>query len=232
MRSRVPRVLVVEDNLDIARLVRFHLRDLPAEVTLAADGVSGLATARDEPFDMLVLDLSLPGISGTQLLEQVRAAGNRTPALILTGQAVGSNAALDALQPIEWMQKPFGVVDLVARAQRMLQSAGSPGNAASIEHGPLHIDLERRQATLAGAPLALDDKMFDLLALLAGEPTRVFARRELRQYLWGDASDIDEHAVNALISRLRAQIETDPHAPLWIRPGPSGGYRFGGGATA
>lgn len=228
MRHRIPRVLIVEDNIDIARLVRLNLRDLPAEITICSDGPSGLAHAQSASFDLLVLDIALPGISGVQLLEQARAAGCTTPALMLTGQLPPNTSSLGALGPIEWMQKPFGVRDLIERAQGMLRTDAGSADHTPIEQGPLRIDLAARLATLAGSTLSLEAKEFDLLVLLAREPGRVFTRRELRQQLWGESSEIGEHVVNAMISKLRAQLESDPRAPSWIRPGPSGGYQLGG----
>lgn len=228
MRPRIPRVLVVEDNTDIARLVKFHLSDLPAAVTLAADGASGLACTRADPFDLLVLDVSLPGLSGIELLTQARAGGVMAPALLLSGQALNADAALAQLAPIECMQKPFGVTDFVERARRLLQPA--PQAEETLQHGPLLIDVQQRRASLDGAALALEDKAFELLLVLAREPDRVFTRRELREALWGAASEIGEHAVNALIGRLRAQLEADPHEPKWICSGSSGGYQFNASA--
>lgn len=237
MRPRVPRVLVVEDNADIARLVKFNLSDLPASITIEADGPRGLACAQAQPFDLLVLDLNLPGLSGAELLARLRASGGRTPALILTGQAPDRDSPLHQLGPIEWMRKPFGVADLIERVSSMLPSAQSVdeqhlGDLAdhpdTLDFGPLQIDTRARRATLAGAGLELEAKIFELLTLLARHPEQVFSRREIRDRLWGAHSEVGEHTVNEMISKLRAQIEVDPRAPRWILPGPSGGYQFGG----
>lgn len=238
MRPRIPRVLVVEDNADIARLVKFNLADLPASVTLAADGVSGLAQARAEAFELFVLDVNLPGLSGIELLAQLRAAGTTTPALILTGYSPDRTSPLHQLGPIEWIRKPFGVADLVGRVRRILghddddelpPSEGDP--LPTLLLGPLQIDPARRHVTRSGTALRLDDMAFDLLWRLASHPGQVFSRRELRVHLWGAHSEVADHAVNELITKLRSQIEIDPRAPQWIRSGASGGYFFNSGTS-
>lgn len=223
----LPKLLVIEDNADIARLVKFHLAELPASVTVAADGLAGMAAAEREPYGAIVLDVTLPGMSGFEILERLRAQGNRVPVLVLSGNLGDLPARLAALAPVDCLAKPFGVTELAARVKAMLRDDTAPAPAASlITAGTLTIDPVARTVQLDGRAVELAAKELDLLIELARHPGKVFTRRELLATVWGGAGDAGEHVVTAHIQRLRSKLERNAETPEWIQSGPTGGYGF------
>src|SRR2546423_6967905 len=164
------RILVVEDDRDIARLVELHLRDLGAEVTLAHDGAVALELGLRRPFDLVILDLMLPGIDGLEICRRLRGRSNYTPILMLTARS----ADVDRIVGLEigaddYLTKPFNIRELIARVkalQRRVDALSKPEPAdvpAVLDFGALVIDVEKRKVTLHGEPIDLTAKEFDLL---------------------------------------------------------------------
>jgi DNA-binding response OmpR family regulator len=227
------RVLVVEDDRDIAGLLALHLRDLGCRPRLTGDGAEGLALARQPPaWNLIVLDLQLPGVDGMEICRQVRAQGNYTPIIMLTARASESERVLGLETGADdYLSKPFSVVEFAARAKALLRRAERLGSPASLElrtvrHGALQIDLDRRLAWRAGGPLELTAREFDLLAFLMQRPGRVYSRSQLLDQVWGTTHDTYEHTVNSHINRLRAKVETDVSQPQYIVTVWGVGYRF------
>lgn len=226
-------VLVVEDDQDISRLIKLHLEDLPCQVKLAADGIVGLAEAEAKQYDLIILDLKLPGMDGLEVCRRLRARGSYTPILMLTSKS----SELDRVLGLEmgaddYLTKPFSVLELMARVKAILRrmsalprvEAGETGNM--VRAGALVLDLERHQVALRGEAVTLTAREFDLLVHFARHPGRVYTRDQLLDQVWGYQHSGYEHTVNSHINRLRAKIERDPQNPEYIQTVWGVGYRF------
>ena len=231
-----PRLLVVEDEADVAALLRLHLGELPAEVRVASDGAHGLALALSTPFDLVVLDLRLPHLSGLQLCRELRAAGHSVPVMMLTARA----GELDRVHGLDigaddYLAKPFSVLELRSRVRALLRRAAlsKPGRGpaasppqAALHFGPLRLDRTRHKASLGGADLTLAPREWDLLCFFAEHPGQAFSRAELLDRVWGYGHDGYDHTVNSHINRLRAKLGEGSSRPAFIHTVWGMGYRF------
>jgi DNA-binding response OmpR family regulator len=227
------RVLVVEDDRDIAGLLALHLRDLRCTAQLVEDGAEGLVLARQAAgWNLIVLDLQLPGVDGLEICRQVRAQHAYTPILMLTARASESERVLGLETGADdYLTKPFSVVEFAARVKALLRRAERLGSPSGVElrtvrHGDLHIDLDRRLAQRGDRVLDLTAREFELLAFLMQRPGRVFSRSQLLDRVWGTTHDTYEHTVNSHINRLRAKVETGVSQPQYIVTVWGVGYRF------
>jgi DNA-binding response OmpR family regulator len=224
------KILVVEDEREIARLVEIQLRDEGWEVTVCHDGPSGLAAATSGKFDLVVLDLMLPGVDGLEVCRRIRAASEYLPILMLTARS----SELDRVLGLEigaddYLTKPFSVRELVARVKAILRREEALADRtpmSRIEVGELTVDLDRRQVTRGEKEIELTAKEFDLLAFFAAHPGRVYSRAELLDHVWGYGQGGYEHTVNSHINRLRAKIEDDPRNPRLVITVWGVGYKF------
>lgn len=227
------RILVIEDNVDMAELVAMHLRDIDVEPELCHDGDSGLARAETEKFDLLILDLMLPGKDGIEICQQLRKQSNYTPILMLTAKS----SELDRVLGLEigaddYLTKPFSIRELIARVKAILRRVDALSmttDQAKVEilhFGDLVIDSNRRRVLLGGEEIVLTAKEFDLLWHFASHPGRVFSRLQLLDTIWGYGHDGYEHTVNSHINRLRAKIEKDPSQPQFVLTVWGVGYKF------
>jgi DNA-binding response OmpR family regulator len=240
MPPALPRLLVIEDELDIAALVELHLADLPAKVTLAHDGPAGLALALEQGFDAIVLDLRLPGLSGLDLCRTLRARGHSVPILMLTARGAELDRVLGLeLGADDYVTKPFSVLELQARVRALLRRAALADNAAAASEEPhrlacpdLRIDRAQRRAWLGEQELALTPREFDLLWHFMRHPGRAFTRAELLEQVWGYGHDGYDHTVNSHINRLRAKLGDDRTDARFIRTVWGVGYRFEAAAVA
>ena len=226
-------ILIIEDNGDLARLLKVHLRDLSFEVEVAADGISGLARAEADCFDLIILDLMLPGLDGLEICKRLRARHSYVPILMLTSRT----SELDRVLGLEigaddYVTKPFSIVELIARVKALLrrvelldQSQETSGEPV-ITAGELDIDTVKRNVSRKGRPVDLTAKEFDLLLHFARNPGRVFTRAQLLDAIWGYSHDGYEHTVNSHINRLRAKIEGNPARPDYILTVWGVGYKF------
>jgi len=225
--------LVIEDERDLNTLVGIHLSELGLAPQQCYDGASGLKRALHETWALIVLDLSLPGLDGIDVCRKLRAHDINTPLLMLTARdsenelARGLDAGAD-----DYLTKPFGAVELAARAKALLRRArqASAGNTVRRVAGDVEIDLERRTARRNETSLALTAREFDLLVHFALHPGRVFSRAQLLDQVWGSTHDAYEHAVSSHINRLRAKIEPDPSQPQFLVTVWGVGYRLDGSA--
>jgi DNA-binding response OmpR family regulator len=228
----VRRVLVVEDEQDIAELVKLHLRDLPCEVTLAFDGIVGLTEAEARDFDLVILDLKLPGIDGLEVCRKLRSRGRYTPILMLTSKSTELDRVLGLeMGADDYLTKPFSVLELTARVKalfRRVDALAGAGNEPAQVLGcdGLVVEVERRAVTLHGSAVELTAREFDLLAHFARHPGRVYTRDQLLDQVWGYHHSGYEHTVNSHINRLRAKIERDPQDPEFILTVWGVGYKF------
>src|SRR6201981_1692711 len=203
------RVLVVEDERDIAQLLALHLEDLGCEVDTSYDGSTGLARALDgTAWSLLVLDLRLPGLEGLEICRRVRASTTYTPILMLTARA----SELDRVLGLEtgaddYLAKPFSVVEFAARVKAILRrveqiARQSQLRLRTLRAGDLEIDLDRRVASREGYQIELTAKGVGLLAHLMPHPSFVVNRAQLLDQVWGTARDTFEHTVNSHINRF------------------------------
>ena len=226
-------VLVVEDDLDIAQLVQLHLRELNCTVKLALDGAVGLAEAEAKRFDLIILDLMLPGVDGLEVCRRLRSKTNYTPILMLTSKSTELDRVLGLeMGADDYLTKPFSIMELVARVRAIFRrvdslSSNNPQNAPKpITAGTLAINPEKRSVNLKGANIELTAKEFDLLLYFAQNPGRVYSRAQLLDHVWGYTHSGYEHTVNSHINRLRAKIEANPNQPEFIQTVWGVGYKF------
>jgi len=224
------RILVVEDEPDIAALLQLHLSELPAQVRCECDGRLGLRAAQqDGPWDLLVLDLRLPGLGGLDICRQLRQEGQRLPILMLTARSAELDRVLGLeLGADDYLTKPFSVLELQARARalwrRVDAARGDSSRAAApaeLQAGALRLNREQRRAWQQGEELTLTQREFDLLWCFANAPGRAFSRAELLQTVWGYGHDGYDHTVNTHINRLRNKLAGDFIHTVW-----GVGYRF------
>ena len=230
------RILVIEDERDIAELIALHLSDLPARVTLASDGPGGLQLALREPWDAIVLDIRLPGLSGLDLCREVRAQTSHVPILMLTARGGELDRVLGLeLGADDYLTKPFSVLELQARVKALLrrsavttarQAEAAAQDAQFVEHGALRVDHRQRRAWLAGTELVLTPREFDLLWHFVLNPGRVFTRSELLDDVWGQGHDGYDHTVNSHINRLRSKLGDERAEAAFIHTVWGVGYRF------
>jgi len=228
------KILIVEDNRDIAHLVSMHLGDIGIGVDHASDGITGLREARSKEYDLIILDLMLPGMEGKEVCRQLRANNILTPILMLTAKS----AEIDRIMGLEtgaddYMTKPFSILELVARVKAILRRAeqyqnNSPSSSAyRFPNLGLEINTATHQVFVNGQLVELTAKEFDLLCHLARYPGLVFSRAQLLDSIWGYGHEGYEHTVNSHINRLRTKIENNPANPEIVRTVWGVGYKFG-----
>lgn len=227
------KVLIIEDNQDIANLVAMHLQDAGYNTSLMTNGASGLKLANSEKFDLIILDLMLPDLDGLQICRELRTKKIYIPILMLTAK----NTELDRVLGLEvgaddYLTKPFSIQELLARVKAIFRRIDSyhsenQGEAGSvIRISDLQLDADKRSVLQAERMLDLTAKEFDLLWYFASHPGRVYTRGQLLDQVWGVGHDGYEHTVNSHINRLRAKIENDPANPKYILTVWGVGYKF------
>ena len=221
------RVLVVDDDPTVREVVVSYLRASGHEVDEAADGEHALKQARGHIVDLIVLDLMLPGIDGLEVCRQIRQSSD-VPIIMLT--ALGGE--LDRVAGLEkgaddYVTKPFSPRELVLRVDSVLRRVGDLGRqeTGELRDGDLVIDLDRHEATLAGEPVSLTSREFDLLHHLMANPGRALSRDDLLQQVWGWSFG-DQSTVTVHVRRLREKIESDPTAPSRLVTVWGVGYRW------
>jgi DNA-binding response OmpR family regulator len=231
-----PHILLVEDEEAIRELVSFHLRLAAFAYTAVCDGAQALRSAHQRPFDLIILDIVLPGVDGITVCQAIRAEGpNREiPILMLTARAeesdrvVGLDSGAD-----DYLTKPFGVRELMARVRALLRRPKStwrsPGRSREqpvVSHLGMTIDPTRRRVTVDGRIVSLTPQEFNLLYLLASNPGIVFEREEILARVWAGDVFVTVRGVDALVKRLRRKIEIDPAQPARVLTAWGTGYKF------
>jgi DNA-binding response OmpR family regulator len=238
------RVLVVDDEQSLARVVASYLERDGHEVECAFDGLRAVEAARARPPDVVVLDLGLPGLDGLEVCRQIRTFSDCYIVMLTaraeeTDRLIGLGVGAD-----DYVTKPFSPRELIARVRAMGRrpriggprsgSSGVPGPLAGGEEparvfGPLRVDAAGREVHLGDETVALTRTEFDLLAVLSGRPRVVFSRRQLIDAVWGEHWVGDEHLVDVHIGHLRRKLADNPAVPRFIRTIRGVGYRMGNG---
>jgi two-component system alkaline phosphatase synthesis response regulator PhoP len=224
-------ILLVEDDQQITTLLSLHLNSPSHSLTSCGKGLEALNKIENNSFDLIILDIMLPDISGLSICKKLRDQNNRTPIIMLTSRSDESDKVL-ALEmgADDYITKPFGVLELIARTKALLRRTSTAETEkleiSAIDYKSLHIDKVKRKVLLNGERLDLTLKEFDLLYLLASNPGKPFSRNELLEIVWGFAFQGYEHTVTAHINRLRIKIEPDANTPTYILTSWGIGYRF------
>ena len=226
--------LVVEDDLDIIELLRIHMADLDCELTAISDGNEGLAAALKHTYDLIILDVMLPGMEGTEICRRIRGKEIGTPILMLTSKSEEFDKVLGLeMGADDYITKPFSIREFIARVKALLRRAersrasGPAGDKAAVYvYGDLSIDLDKRRVTIKDVRVDLSPKEFELLSLLAANPGKSYDRSKLLNLIWGYDFDGYEHTVNSHINRLRTKIEPDVQKPIYVLTNWGVGYRF------
>jgi DNA-binding response OmpR family regulator len=220
-------VLVVEDEIEIARVVRDYLRNAGFEVIVVGDGGSAVASVRSAKPDLLVLDLGLPGRDGLDVAREIRRWSD-TPIVMLTARGdetdriVGLEIGAD-----DYVVKPFSPKELVARVRAVLRRTRTAARGDEIVRaGDVEIDTAKMRVSVAGAQVDLTPTEFQLLATLAREPGRVFTRSQLLDAVHGVAIESYERAIDAHVKNIRRKIEPTPGSPRYVVTVHGVGYRF------
>jgi two-component system KDP operon response regulator KdpE len=216
----------VDDEPAIRRFLRVSLSAHGYTIFEADDGQSALAAVSANRPDLVILDLGLPDLDGIQVTRLLRE-WTRIPILILSvrGQEADKIAALDAGAD-DYVTKPFGAGELLARMRVALRHAGQSGTEPIFTSGDLSVDLTRRLVTMAGREVQLTPTEYDLLRVLVTNAGKVLTHRQLLHELWGPGYDQETHMLRVNISNLRRKLEPDPTRPHYIRTEPGVGYRL------
>jgi len=226
--SEPHKILVVDDEPQITRVLRHSLLANRYDVRTAADGVSGLDTFRDWHPDLIITDLQMPEMNGIEFCRELRKL-TKLPIIVLSvrGEEKSKVEALDAGAD-DYVTKPFGIDELLARVRAALRrSPGTRGETDSIlSDGEFHIDLAKREVVVNDTPVHLTPKEFDLLVFLFRNRDRVVTHRAILTAVWGGNSTEQTEYLRVFVGQLRKKIEKDPSQPRYIRTEPWVGYRF------
>ena len=227
------RILLVEDDDDIADLLELHLTDAGHAVDVVGDGDDGLAQALTEAYDLIVLDIMLPGTDGFDICRRLRQEKCPTPILMVTAKTEEVDKVLGLeLGADDYITKPFSIREVLARVKALFrrvevdQETQGQADDTPIELGKVVVEPEKRKVTVEGEAVDLTSKEFELLLLFARHPGRAFSRDELLDEVWGYQYSGYSHTVNTHINRLRNKIEPDPSEPRYVKTVWGVGYRF------
>ena len=224
------RILIIEDDPEIIKLLELHLSDVSYETTMAMDGDEGLQLALENDYELILLDLTLPSLDGVEVCRRLRATKN-TPVIMLTAKSEEIDRVLGLeIGADDYMTKPFSIRELLARIKAVLRRTNDTGkkqeDTSIISAEGLTIDIDKRKVVVDDYKIELSPKEFELLVLMASNPGRNYTRTELLNMIWGYNFEGYEHTVNSHINRLRAKIESDMANPTYILTTWGVGYKF------
>jgi two-component system KDP operon response regulator KdpE len=220
------RILVIDDEPQIRKFMRISLAANGYEVIEAENAAQGIAAAATHQPDLLILDLGLPDLDGQEVISAVRDV-SQVPIIVLSVRA-GELDKVEALDrgANDYIVKPFGVAELMARVRAVLRQRAAKGNADLVEAGTVSIDLARRVVTRDGQEVRLSKREWGLLAFLASQPDHVLTHREILKEVWGPAHGDDTAYLRVYVNQLRQKLEADPAAPTLIVTDAGVGYRL------
>jgi two-component system response regulator RegX3 len=222
------KILVVEDEPAIADAVGYALAEAGYDVDTAGDGDDAIAKARDTSYDLMILDLLLPGTQGMEVCRTLRSESDLPIVMLTAREAEADRVGGLEVGADDYVTKPFSIAELVSRVRALLRRRELDRNRSPAvqQVGGLHVDVTRHSATIDGKPLALTRSEFRLVTLLASEPGRVFTRDELVRHLWQSDFVGDRRAIDVHISNLRRKLEADPRHPRRLVTARGVGYKL------
>lgn len=226
------KILLVEDDSDIAALLQLHLRDEGYQIVHEDDGHRALAQLEKQRWDAVILDLMLPGVDGLEICRRVRQMTRYLPVIIISARTSETHRVLGLeMGADDYLPKPFSVLELIARVKALFRRQEAMGQNLRLEAGAisvhgLEIEPLAREVRLHGVPIELTPREFDLLYYFARHPGEVFSRLALLDRVWGYQHEGYEHTVNTHINRLRTKIEQDAAEPEIILTVWGKGYKF------
>jgi two-component system, OmpR family, alkaline phosphatase synthesis response regulator PhoP len=232
LMTNLKRVLIIEDDKDISRLLQLQLTDMQFEADTAYDGNDGLKKALSGNYDFIMIDLMLPGMDGLEICRQIRMNKLDTPVMMLTSRSEEIDKVLGLETGADdYMTKPFSSRELQARIKAIMRRVNIPQTEAKsgikiFEVDELFVDLEKRIVKVRNESLNLTPKEFELLALLIQNPGKTYSRMDLLNLVWNYNFEGYEHTVNSHINRLRSKIEVDMNKPQYVLTTWGVGYRF------
>ncbi|MDX1617924.1 MAG: response regulator transcription factor [Balneolaceae bacterium] len=229
-----PYILIVEDDTEISELVQLNLQDQGYRTEISAEGDEAYQKIVTGRYDLIILDLMLPGTDGLEICKRMRADNDDTPLLMLTAKSEEFDKVLGLeLGADDYLTKPFSIRELLARVKALLRRARQPSkkndrdkNTDRLEIGQLVIEPDKHKVRIGGRDVEVTVKEFELLLQFARNPGHAFSRQELLNKVWGYQFDGYEHTVNTHINRLRSKIEEDPSNPVYLKTVWGVGYRF------
>jgi len=230
--QRPGRVLVIEDEQDVAELIRYNLAKEGYEVRVIANGVDGLKQARESRPDMILLDIMVPQLNGWEVCRRLKQEPDtrEVPVIMVTGRVEEGDKVLGfEMGADDYVTKPFSPRELLARMRAVIRrgkSAESPGRRIHLKAGQLEIDRHRFEVTIKGQRVELTPKEFELLAALVGNPGRVFGREELLDLVWGEDGFVEPRTVDVHVARLRAKFVAARLPAPGLETVRGVGYRF------
>ena len=226
------KILLIEDDLEIVKLLEIHLTDLIYETSKATDGSIGLQMALENDYDLILLDLTLPSMDGVEICKRLRAVKN-TPVIMLTAKSEEIDRVLGLeIGADDYITKPFSIRELLARVKAVMRrtvistAENLKEDSSIIAADTMQIDIDKRKVLIEDKKIELSPKEFELLVLMASNPGRNYSRTELLNLIWGYNFTGYEHTVNSHINRLRAKIESDMTNPTYILTTWGIGYKF------
>jgi len=220
------RVLVVDDEPQITRVLRTVLTSQGYEVQTAPEGQSALSSFTEWLPELVITDLMMPRMDGVELCRRIRAISS-VPIIVLSvkGEERTKVEALDSGAD-DYVTKPFGIDELLARVRAALRRSGGEANMASFEVGVFRVDFEDRRVYVGGREVRLTPKEFELFVYMARHPNRVITHRALLEAVWGEASQEQPEYLRVFMGQLRKKLESDPSTPRYLVTEPWVGYRF------
>jgi phosphate regulon transcriptional regulator PhoB len=224
------KILIVEDESDLVKLLKYNLEKEGFKVNYATDGSIALAEARRDPPDVIILDLMLPGLDGLEVCRQLRRSEKfaRTPILILSARGEEADRVVGLeLGADDYVTKPFSTREMIARVRALLRRNEPVAPARSkIQRGEMVIDPSAHNVSVAGRDVELSALEFRLLYYLALHPGMVFSRDQLLDTVWGNDRTVTPRSVDVYIRRIREKVEQKPQDPVYIQTIHGVGYRF------
>ncbi len=226
--AQTSRVLMIEDDLRLAQMLRTYLREAGFTVTVAEDAARGLRHLDRQPFDLILLDLMLPDADGLDVCRSIRATQQMVPIIMVTarGETMDRVVGLE-LGADDYLAKPFEPRELLARMRAVLRRQRGPGSGSDVlRFGRLEIDRAARQVRLDDQPCTLTSRQYEILLVLAERAGRVLSRDQVLTHIGTDGSDAQDRAIDVHVAKIRAAIEDDPPHPKRLITVRGAGYVF------